>query len=340
MQKVLDGILARWAEQTKEKGALLHEINILTPSVILSDTINTQTVLIRYDLLRRHVSRVLGQIATISRLPGAGTARVGDQNVSLSDLETSLDDLLAFQLNPLIRRRLVQSLPPAEIALNLLYLEDRIAELSRGRSIAEQRREQLQEVLQSFQPGEPGPQSGDIAGQTPGASVQLNNSFLDRLMDIAGRSGALEYRRELSDRIIEAGNQRLTIDRDISFYEDTLRVLRTSQSRSAAAALRTETAGAGNHMTFDKLQDRVVEILALANQAYEEISTQNLNPRARLYELTSGLSVGSTRAVSVPRILATAGGWFVLVGIVLIGGVATWQASRRRHPTNAAPGAL
>jgi hypothetical protein len=323
MAKVLNDVLAVWAEQVAvQKGALKYQVQLLTPNVILKDTLNTQTMLIRFDLLRRHVSRVLSQLDRLADLPGANTVRAGDDKLSLLDLRTNLTDLLEFQLNPLIRRRLIYSLPPDEVTLNILYLEDRVLELQRFKDTADGRKGQLQSALQTFTsdanasaPRVAGSQQMDT--QPPGGMAvapQLGESFLDRIIDMAGRGGAMDYRKDLTNRIIAAGDEALTVEQDIAFYQETLKLLRAAAAGSKPGiALKPEEIGPH----FERLQERVVDTLQLTNLAYENISTANLNPRSLLYRLTGPYSLQTARAVSL-RYLGLMGVLVMAVGAVLI----------------------
>ncbi|MDA1082758.1 MAG: hypothetical protein O2973_14045, partial [Gemmatimonadetes bacterium] len=281
------------------------------------DTLNTQTMLIRYDLLRRHVGRVQAQVSRLATLPSSNTTRVGKDKYTLLDLRTNLDDLLEFQLNPLIRRRLIYALPPNEVALNLLYLEDRLIELQRFRETAGSRKTQLEAALRSFM-SDAAPANVGGAGLGPdaqagGVSTQLSDTFLDRLMDLAGRSSAMEYRTNLTDRIIAVGEEGLSVEEDIAFYQETLRLLRAAAGGARPAALRPEDVV----QAFDQIQTRVVDILTLTNEAYVTVSAANLNPRSVLYQLTGPYSVQTLRIVT-PGYLAMVGVAFLIVAGLLI----------------------
>lgn len=310
MHKVLNDVLAQWAEQTaSQRGALGYQIELLTPNVILKDTLNTQTMLIRYDLLRQHVSRIRAQVSRLSALPGANTTRIGPERLTLLDLQTNLEDLLQFQLNPLIRRRLIYALPPNEVALNMLYLEDRLIELQRYRDTSGKRRAQLENALQSFSSDSAGVNPSGVAPSTDaqaGVSTQLSDSFLDRLMDLAGRSNAMEYRTGLTDRILDAGEEELSVEEDIAFYQETLRLMRAAAAGSRPAALQPEDVATA----FEGIQTRVVDILTLTNEAYKTVSEANLNPRSVLYRLTAPYSVQTLRTVDR--------GYLMMVGLVFL----------------------
>jgi hypothetical protein len=317
LEKVLNDVLVEWARQVAtQKGSLKYQLDLLTPNVILKDTLNTQTTLIRYDLLRRHVGRAMSQLAVVTALPGASTIRVGEGNFSLTDLRTNLADLLEFQLNPLIRRRLIYALTPAEASLNVLYLEDRVLELRRIRETADTRPTQLQAALQTFTAESASSQSASTSGEAAGAgaiSTQLSDTFLDRLIDIAGQSGAMEYRQDLTNRIIAAGEEGLQVDQDIAFYQETLRLLREAMRGARPEALRPEDVTEA----FDAIQARVIETLELTSEAYERVSESTLNPRTTLYRIVGPFSVRTVAARSAQS-LATTGAAAVVISIMFL----------------------
>jgi hypothetical protein len=187
------------------------------------------------------------------------------------------------------------------VALNILYLEDRLIELRRIQTTANQQKTQLEEALNTFT-AEAAPRGlAAPAGSSPGegaAAPQLSDTFLDRLMDLAGRSSAMDYRTGLTDRIIASGEEGLLLQRDIGFYEETLRLLRAASAGSRPSALRPEDVTT----QFKAIQDRVVRILELSNEAYTTVSAANLNPRSVLYQLTGPYTVQVVRAVSARQL--------------------------------------
>lgn len=312
MQKVLNDILSAWAKQVAtQRGALRYQLDLLTPNVILKDTLNTQTMLIRYDLLRRHVARAIRQLDDIAALPGATVVRVSADNFSLTDLRTNLVDLLEFQLNPLIRRRLIYALPPGEAALNVLYLEDRVLELERSRDTSLTRKGQLETALRTFASETTAggaTSTGDNAAVGGGnaGTPQFNDTFLDRLIDIAGQSGAMGYRQELTDRVIAAGEEALEVAEDIAFYRETLRLLRDAVRGKHPEALKPEDVLA----TFQQIQDKVVGTLTLTGEAYDLISSNHLNPRRGLFSVVGPYSYATVSHVSARTM--------VVVGVITV----------------------
>jgi len=164
----------------------------------------------------------------------------------------------------------------------------------------------------------PDPQAGSVP-------TQLSNTFLDRLVDLAARSGAMAYRTDLTNRIIRAGEESLSVDEDIAFYQETLRLLRAPGAGPRPAALTPEEVNA----SFGPLQKRVVEILTLTNEAYATISETNLNPRSVLYRMTGPYSVRTIRPIT-PRYVATVVLISLIVALIVIAAAVAAETALRQ----------
>src|SRR5690606_21172390 len=73
---------------------------------------------------------------------------------------------------------------------------------------------------------------------------------------------------------------------------------------------------------FADVQNRVIEILELTNEAYTTVSTSNLNPRSGLYRLVGPYTVQTLKPVTL-QYLVTAGAVFLfIVGLMIAAAVA------------------
>ncbi len=312
MKKVLNDTLAVWAEQAaRDKGALGYSTALLTPGVLAVEPPGRATGLIRYDQLRRNAARVLQQIDRLTTLPGAATLRVGADRLTLLDLRVQVEDLLRFDVLPALERRLATIQTSDEIALNSAYLRDRLSELQRALDGANGRRAQVQQALATFEQGPGGP---DLPNSPSGASpgdAGLPESFLDSVIALASRSGAVDYRKALTDQELAFGRQALDIQDEIAFYTSTLRQLTGSPGRGGAGAPREEI-----EASFDASKARVLSVLGLTHEVYEKISELNLNPRGSLYEVTGPFSVSTVRPMS-ERWLLQVGAFLLVVSAIL-----------------------
>jgi hypothetical protein len=116
-----------------------------------------------------------------------------------------------------------------------------------------------------------------------------------------------QYRQEITNQIIEAGQVTVDFQIETSYYEDLLRSVRQLDNWStpdrATAQLVDER--------FHEVYTSVVHALEQANEAYREISAQNLNPRTNLYSITSPFSIQVQRALTLRMLVL-----YLLLGVL------------------------
>ncbi len=101
--KVLDDTLAVWATQASErKGALLYDTPVLSGNILRRDMVMAADYLRGIDIFRTQIARIIDNINQIEQLPGATLLRTGDDRVSLLEAKVELEDILRFQLQPLL----------------------------------------------------------------------------------------------------------------------------------------------------------------------------------------------------------------------------------------------
>ena len=138
----------------------------------------------------------------------------------------------------------------------------------------------------------------------------------------------MEFRQDLTNRIIAAGEEGLQVDQDIAFYQETLRLLREAMRGARPEALRPEDVTEA----FDAIQARVIETLELTSEAYERVSESTLNPRTTLYRIVGPFSVRTVAARSAQS-LATIGAAAVVIAIMfLLGFIVVRGRVRRQLP--------
>jgi hypothetical protein len=240
----------------------------------------------------------------------------------LSDLRNTVLDVLSYQLAPAVARGLGTAMTPGEAGLSVQYLQGRIDELEYRRNAAVERRQLLEAALRALNSSGTISATGgrsDGAGSQDRVTPQLSDAFLSQLIDMAGRSMAVDYRTGLTDRIIAAGAEGAAVGQQLLFYQDALRRLRgPGGDRSAPAG---EVARA-----LEQAQGVLVEAVTLTNAVYKVLS-ENLTPSAMLYRLTSPFSTRTIRA-GAPNYSSWAG-LFLAGGVLIAVGVAGASVFRR-----------
>ena len=103
VSKVIDDTLETWARQADErKGALRYNIPVFSKNILRRDLIEAEDYITGIDILRAQVRRIIANIDEIATLPGAEDIRIGDGRTALSEIRVNLEDVLRFQIQPLV----------------------------------------------------------------------------------------------------------------------------------------------------------------------------------------------------------------------------------------------
>ena len=269
------------------------------------------------DILRAQVRRVIANIDEIATLPGAAVIRLDDGRTSLAEIRVNLEDVLRFQIQPLVGmiRMTGLSRDPASLGR---YIDDQFFQVSLQRGEAEKRVAAVQESLRAYMLQEgvvavPEASSGSgelIPAVAPGDEAmmpQLGESFLDRLLEMSTMNSDVGYRQQLTDRIIRESVAVAALEREQAYYEDLSRSVADLGSRSPDAGRESELTII--KARFQGAFDQVVTAVDEVNAIYDELSTQNLNPTTLLYTVTAPFTMRTQRALS----LRTVGLYGILV---------------------------
>ena len=309
VSKVLDDTLATWARQADErKGALRYDIPVFSKNILRRDLIETEDYITGIDILRAQVRRIIANIEQIATLPGAAVIRIGDGRTSLAEIRVNLEDVLRFQIQPLVGMIRMTGLSRDPESLGR-YVDDQLFQISLERAETGTRVAAVQESLRAYmlQKGavavpEAGA-GGAIPRPAPGGEAmmpQLGESFLDRLVEMSTMNSDIEYRQRLTDRIIEESVAMAALEREQAYYEDFSLALQDLGPRSEGANQESELVGIKTR--FDGAFDQVVAAVDQVNAIHEELSTQNLNPTTLLYTVTEPFTMRTERALSLPSI--------------------------------------
>jgi len=312
MSKVLLDILNTWATQADErKGATKYNVDVLSPSILQREILEQEDYLVAIDILRSKTSRVLGTIDEIAKLPGARTIRVGEERVTLADVRAGLEDVIRFKLEPLLGLVRSEGVTRNARALSL-YANNQLFQLRQGQQESADRVQALQASVREFS-AQRGLSVSDTkagaagsAGGAGGAAVtpQLDQSFLDRIMALSTAQADSEYKRKLTDRVIEESEKMAVRSREAAYYQDLTKELRTSGglavgSREMVALIKNRSAEA-----FAE----IVKGIELTATIYRELSALNLNPTTTLFTETGPFTQHTQRSLTVQ----TVGLYFVL----------------------------
>jgi hypothetical protein len=293
-QKVLTDILATWAQQADlRKGALKYQVPILSSKSLSRENIASDDYLITADLLRSRAVRIVRTIDELEKLPGALTMRTAKDHVSLPEIRATLEDSIRFDIEPLLG--IIRSEGVTKNAQQLaMYASNAAFQIRLDKEEVEGRARALQNGLREYMstPGVPAGSAstpdttanhtGRVEMQT--VMPQLSESFIDQLQQVFVRTSKdeIEYRRNLTNELIEEGKKATTYDRDLAYYEDLAKSVKGIGAKSSGSPEVIKLINDRTSKVFD-LISRATDQLS---QFYTELSAQNLGSAASLYVIT------------------------------------------------------
>jgi hypothetical protein len=312
-EKVLNDILANWAQQADQrKGVLKYNISVYSRNVVQADFIEGEDYIVGVDILRAKVERILASIDQIAKLPGASVIRVGPERISLGEIQVNLDDILRFKLQPLVGI-IRQTGFSKDARLLRSYLENQLFQIKLEREEELKKTSTLQDSLRAYmmEKGTVAVQGGQQGGtgsaaaraqgglETPALIPQLGESFLNRLVALSTENNDVKYRQELTDKIIAEGMATAILDKETMYYQDlmtSVKDIRTTISNQASSENSPEIQQI--KMRAKVAMDGVLKALDQINEVYKEVSAQNLNPRTMLFTVTQSFSIRTDRALT------------------------------------------
>lgn len=318
MNKVLLDILSTWAKQTEErKGATNYNVDVLSPGILQREMLNREDYLVSIDILRAKTSRVLATLEEIAKLPGARTIRVGEQRKTLAEVRASLEDVVRFKLEPLLGLIRSEGVTRNSRALSL-YASNQMFQLRQEYQESASRVQAMQASVREFSsqrrslPAENKAGSTSSAGDvgTAALSPQVDQSFLDRIMALSTAREEFEYRRELTDRILDESDKMAARSREAAYYEDLVKELQSSSARAVGSPEVIALIKSRSAEAFDEIAKGIEDTAAI----YREISILNLNPSTSLFTVTAPFTQQTQRSLTA----RTAALYFLLIMMLTV----------------------
>lgn len=303
--KILSDILSTWADTTvKDKGVSLYDISILSSGVFERDRLQSYDYIIGLDMVRSKIIRVLANIDDLTKLPGAKVLRTSNGGRSLAEIRVRLSDTLDFRLRPLIGVILAKGIsknPTASFEFLKTQLKFNELETAEASARVDAVRDALDTYIQEKQK-----QAGNVGSRpesTGSVIPQIDESFLNRIVELTGEASDLEYRQKLVDDLREESMRVVPLQAEARYYQTML--------DSFKGTLRPATKEEGQLIEeqMEAIVADAVQNTADVNQIYEALS-KDLNPSTILYSVTDPASTEVDRPLSAITLL--------IVGVLLL----------------------
>jgi hypothetical protein len=303
-RKVLLDVLNDWADfAVNQQHVIAYQVSVLSPDVVKPSTIEQNDPVAAIEVLRAKTNRVISNINKIEQLPGATLARTADDHQSLEEVKIRIDDIMRFRLEPLLAIVLhTPSLIP-DRAGTIRFLESQLAydqrQLEATQRLADSARDAMAvyEQRQSLEVTTTGENAakGEQAKANEGVTPQLSDTFLDRLMSLAGRANDAEYRQGLVDIYRKALGETIPLKQAVAYDTQVLEEFR----KPAAAATGLDRAAV--QAQIDQTRSEVAQLITKMNDLFQVVS-RNMTPSTQLFTLTGPPSTRTLRTVSPQRL--------------------------------------
>lgn len=330
--KVMNDILNVWTENSRAQGVFKFNLNVYSEN-ILSDVINSQDdYLILVDRLRVTINRILKNLSDLSAIPGAQLVRVGEQQVSLGELQVALLDDLKFRASKLEAAINAFGFYRSR-AMSIAYVNEQLFKLQLQTRADQSRLKVLDDALGSYSTGRAAsshPEAGSAAGQAQlgGTTVmpQLGDAFLNRVMEMSQQNTDISFRQNIARDSINIGEGTVDIDTERQVYERMLAALNETQQKGDEGERGEMRKWVEQQFTqvIASLKDTLKKVQLL----HEEISQRSLQP-SMIYTIVEPLYVQRISLTSVRTATLLIGfAWCVYVGAIMVG--LAWRGMNRR----------
>jgi hypothetical protein len=314
LKKAMVDVLNTWATESETKrGVMNHQIEVLTPATLDVKFVGPGGLLLRADLLRTALRRIVNNIEDVSELPGAELIRLGPEKVTFLEVQGKIVDLMESRLDPL-----VMTSGPSMIKQSSLWVTETIQAAERRKIAAQSKAAAYKEALQDFSnaQGPTGPSRAASVAAGAGAPsnaqammAQVDRTFIDRIVEMSASSA--EYRQKLTDEMVEAQLQAVEEEERASYYK---RLQETSRQQSGSDA-----DAEGLERSLNAI---VTEGQALTRQfgaLYEEFSKVALRSSGSMYVTEKPVWVETSQQMSTRSVLQFAALIFFVTVVLAFG---------------------
>lgn len=287
--KVMPEILQTWAEDADEKrGVMKLRVSVLTPMVFDFSGVQEQSLMIRADLIRSALTRVIANIIKVEQLPGAEQVHYGERSVSLAQIRLRLEDLTKVYLDPLI------SIAGRAFGVeSIRWVEEALAQAQTQQQIAEERADAYQLALQQYSGATPPAATGtdksrssaDVQALTP----QIDRTFIEGIVQLSAANTT--YRQGLTDKMVKARIDSVDLNSVVEHYK---RLLASLRATSAASSLTTAEVTKRMELIVAEVKDQVRQF----DELYAEFSRVSLRSAPTMFQVTSPTDFATTRPFS------------------------------------------
>ncbi|MGE3341951.1 MAG: hypothetical protein AB7L71_00845 [Vicinamibacterales bacterium] len=310
--KVMTDVLTTWANESEAKrGVLNHQVEVLTPGMLDVGAGIESSRLLRADLLRTALLRIVANVDAVQHVPGSGLIRYGPARLTFMEVRSKLVDLVRSRLEPLVATA-GQSMAREALAwvTATVASAEREQQAAAGKASANREALQLYSGMAQAAPGIPGSKAGSSVGaDVQTLSPQIDSTFIDRIVEMSEANTA--FRQQLTTAMVSATVEAVEAEERAAYYR---RLLETLRSTSGVQMSPTEI-----DARLDDIVAQGKELTRQFNELYEEFSRVSLRAAAAMYQTEKPVTTEVSRNFAVQDLLMLVFGTFLLSLLVAFG---------------------
>jgi hypothetical protein len=313
LRKVLTETLTSWSDDAvKNQDVLAYRISVLSPEILNATVAERSDQIVSALMLRNRTIRLLDNLAELRKLPGADLVRAGADRMSLDEVRLRLEEILRYRIEPVVTRLQASG---ATTPATLRFLQDQLAYDQRKLAAAKKMADSYQATLAVYQQTPPQVSRPETASSQPparpagaGETVmpQISDTFLDRIVDLVGKSADTQYRQHLVDGCRETMEAVIPIEQAVSY--DTSLLGNAKGGLTAGSADRTAISS-----EIEGIRTDLRSLVVAMNDIYRGIS-RNVYSTSQLVTLTAPPSTRVAHAVDPVRLLL----WGIVVMLIAL----------------------
>jgi hypothetical protein len=272
---------------------------------------NDEDFIVRLQILRSKIVRIMANIDELALIPAAPLTRTEKDGLSLQEIRMRLEEIVRFRLEPLngiVRASGLIKNP----ATTLRFLESQLAydqrELKSRQEMVDTIRESIAvyagngralvpEAMQSATEAT-APRPKGLGTPNGGETVmpQFTDTFIDRLVTLAHQSGDMEYRQRLVDDYRRQSSITVPSQTEVEYDQQVLNLVKAAPAGPATSTLATQVS-----TEIEQSEAEVRKLVGQVDEIYEIVS-RNLNPTTELLSLTSPPTTRNERAMTIQKL--------------------------------------
>jgi len=303
--KSMTAVLTTWATESEiKRGVLNHQVEVLTPATLDVGTGIESSRLLRADLLRTALLRMVANVDQVQKIPGSSLVRYGDTRLTFMEVRNKLVDLMRSRLEPLVATT-GQSMAREALAwvTETVASAEREQQAAVGNAAANREALQLYSgMTQTVRPGATTARPGTTgASDVQTLSPQIDSTFIDRIVEMSAANTT--FRQELTTAMVRATVAAVAAEERAAYYRRLLATLRSP--------VIVQVTPAEIDARLEDIVSQGKELTRQFNELYEEFSRVSLRAAAAMYQTDKPVTTEVSRDFTLWELLMLVIGAFM-----------------------------